>query len=131
MMIKPKVSPMPTWLTPPSVIVLMMTAPVPAKTSPKVPTNSAANRCNAVLSLRRADRLASPKIPIEHLRVKHGAVFGRRKGFGDHQEPIRFGQRTQYAGTLPAGDACHVPVRRGLDCHPHEMAPTAPVLDTA
>src|SRR5918995_5367431 len=131
MMISPKVSPMPTWLTPPSVTLLMMMAPVPAKTRPKVPTNSAASRCTALSFLLRAQRLSSAEIPINHLCGEQDAVLGRGEGFGNDQESIRFGQRTQHARALSAGDTRHVPLRGGLDSHPHVVAAAAPVLDPA
>src|SRR5918993_192601 len=131
MMISPNVSPMPTWLTPPFVMLLMMTAPVPAKTSPNVPTNSAARRCNAVMFLLNVQRSTSAEIPIEHLRGEHGAIFCYEEVFGDDQEAVRFCQRTQHARALTAGHAGHVPLRGCLDRHPHVMAATAPVLDPA
>src|SRR5215211_434923 len=125
MMIRPKVNPMPTWLTPPPVTLLMMMAPVPAKTSPNVPTNSAASRCNAMPSLLNAQGPTSAEVPVKHLRGEHGAVLGYGEVFGEDQEAVRFRQRTQHARALTAGDAHHVPLRGGLDRHPHVMAAPA------
>src|SRR5215204_6103225 len=131
MMIRPKVNPMPTWLTPRPVALLMMMAPVPAKTSPNVPTNSAASRCNAMTSLLNAQRLTSAKIPVEHLRGEHGAVLGCREVFGDDQEAVRFCQRTQHARALTAGDVRDVPLGRRSNGDPDVVPATTAVLDPA
>src|SRR5687767_4875667 len=108
----------------------MMMAPVPAKTSPNVPTNSAANRCNAVMCLLTHKRLTSAEIPIEHLRGEHGAVLSRGEVFGDDQQSICLRQRTQHARPLSAGDASHVPLRDYFDRHAHVVPAATTVLDT-
>src|SRR5918994_1328205 len=72
MIISPKVIATPRWPTTPPVSASMTIAPVPAKTSAKVPTASAANRCIRRLGLAGADEGADDPSAI-------GVEAGKRR----------------------------------------------------